>query len=721
MSAQRFVSRHAVALLSLTTSALLLGVVWSSLKSNALASPTTTLWMAAPAAIALLCSGMAGVLSVTRQRRTRKSGLKVEPRCFTKPAEWRQILNLLEPLGDSTRSWLYAKNLDGRFVYTNKTLQEVTGLSQEEYLGRRSSGDLAERDMAALNEAADLRVIESGQGDVGETKFSRPGGNSGILHTRKFPILNHRGQVIGVVSSTTFPDERDAMRQGAADSEVMFQALSNALPVVAWTADAGGSRDFFNQRWYDFTGLEPGVGGELAWSEQIHPDDRPRTLELVRNGVLAGEPYEVRYRLVGREGTHWFLERAQPQLDEAGAIVRWSGTVTDIQELVESHYTAEAAVEGLKRRDAHLRSILDSVPLAMIVTDETGSIQSFSKAAEVQFGWEAVEAIGRNVRILMPRPDRESHDGYLANYLATGDRKIIGLGRIVVGQRRDGSTFPMDLSVGEMQSGDRRFFTGFVRDLSERKTAERRLQAAQSELAHVSRLNAMGEVASTLAHELNQPLSATASYLDGALRQLKFEPIDKDLIAAALTSANEQTQRSGEIIRRLRDFVAKDNSRRQLEDLPQLLKDAAALAMVGVRSEGMMLTFEFDPTIRSVVVDGVQIQQVVLNLMRNAIDAMVESARRELVIATRPAFGDRVEVSISDTGAGLSDAVAATLFQPFHTTKAGGLGVGLSISRNIIEAHGGRIWATPNQGEGATFRFTLNVVRGDGEDDAKIH
>ena len=171
-------------------------------------------------------------------------------------------------------------------------------------------------------------------------------------------------------------------------------------------------------------------------------------------------------------------------------------------------------------REAHLQSILDTVPEAMIVIDERGFIQSFSSAAERLFGCQAAEVIGRNVSILMPTPYRENHDGYLLRYMTTGERRIIGIGRVVVGQRKDGSTFPMELAVGEMKSGDQRYFTGFIRDLTERQQTEARLQELQSELVHISRLTAMGEMASTLAHELNQPLSAIANYLKGSRRLL---------------------------------------------------------------------------------------------------------------------------------------------------------------------------------------------------------
>jgi two-component system sensor kinase FixL len=367
-------------------------------------------------------------------------------------------------------------------------------------------------------------------------------------------------------------------------------------------------------------------------------------------------------------------------------------------------------VADLQAREAHLQSILDTVHDAMIVIDERGSIQSFSAAAERQFGWTPAEVIGRNVSMLMPNPYRDEHDDYLGRYRATGERKIIGIGRLVVGERRDGSTFPMELAVGEMKSGDRRFFTGFVRDLTERETAERRLQTLQSELVHMSRITAMGEMASALAHELNQPLSAAAGYVQGCRRLAAKEPVNGKTITEGLMQAESQLLRAGDIIRRLRDFASKGETERRIEGLPQLLEEAGALAMVGAKEQGVRLRFDMHRNLPLVLADKVQIQQVTLNLMRNAIEAMAESTPRELTVTARNVGGGMVQVSIADTGPGINEEVASQLFQPFVTTKQKGMGVGLSISRTIVETHGGRIWAEPKTGGGTILHFTLRSI-----------
>ena len=241
----------------------------------------------------------------------------------------------------------------------------------------------------------------------------------------------------------------------------------------------------------------------------------------------------------------------------------------------------------------------------------------------------------------------------------------------------------MELAVGEMHVRDQRFFTGFIRDLTERQDTEARLQELQAELVHMSRLTAMGEMASALAHELNQPLSAIANYMKGSRRLLENSA---DARAAtlrdAMDKAGDQALRAGQIIRRLRDFVARGETERRVEDVKKLIEEASALALVGAKDKGVRVRFDFDSRSDFVLADKVQIQQVLLNLMRNAIDAMEDVEKRELVIATSPVTDNMVEISVADTGSGISPEISAQLFQPFVTTKTSGHG-----RRSIDLAH----------------------------------
>jgi two-component system, LuxR family, sensor kinase FixL len=393
-----------------------------------------------------------------------------------------------------------------------------------------------------------------------------------------------------------------------------------------------------------------------------------------------------------------------PLRDSKGRLFGASKVARDIT-------AAKRAQAELAARGAHLQSILDTVPEAMIVIDTTGIINSFSTTAERLFGYKSAEAIGRNVSMLMPSPYQEQHDSHLERYARTGERRIIGKGRLVVGKRKDGSTFPMEIVVGEMQSGEQRFFTGFVRDLTERQQTQLRMQELQAELIHMSRVTTLGEMASTLAHELNQPLTAAASYLNGARRlldNLKTENVA--VLRDAVDRAAEQALRAGQIIRRLREFVARGDSERQIEDLRKLIEEASALALVGAKETGVRVSFELDAQAVTVLADKVQVQQVLVNLMRNAVEAMQEVERRELKVSTRRIDKETVQIDVADTGPGIAPEIAKQLFQPFVTTKRHGMGVGLSISRTIIESHGGHLWVQARDDGGAIFHLTLRTT-----------
>ena len=370
----------------------------------------------------------------------------------------------------------------------------------------------------------------------------------------------------------------------------------------------------------------------------------------------------------------------------------------------------KAAEVAQRESELRLRSILDTVPDAVVVIDAHGIIQSFSPAAEQLFGYGNAEVVGRNVNMLMPSPYREGHDGYVERYLRTGERRIIGIGRIVTGLRKGGETFPMELQVGEFVSAGNRFFTGFARDLTERQEAERRIQDLQAELLHASRLSVMGQMASTMAHELNQPLTAVTNYLEAGRQLLASSASGSERVGEMMEKAIAQAQRAGDVIRRLRGFVSKGETERRIVSLNQLVEEALALALVGARQHGIRASLELDHSLPPVLVDHVQIQQVVLNLVRNAVEAMQEVERRELVIRTRTiADLDVAEVTVADSGPGIAPELADRLFQPFVTTKKTGMGLGLSICREIVEAHHGRLSVAPGSSGGTVFRVTLPI------------
>lgn len=381
----------------------------------------------------------------------------------------------------------------------------------------------------------------------------------------------------------------------------------------------------------------------------------------------------------------------------------------------ETPETSSAQQLDLGTSEALLRSILATIPDAMIVIDVAGLIIFFSAAAERMFGYSADEVLGRNVSILMPSPDREAHDGYLRRYLETGESHVIGVDRITIGRRRGGGTFPMQISIGEARAGEGRVFTGFVEDLTERQETQYRLEELQNELAHVSRISAMGTMASSLAHELNQPLAAIANYLEGAA-QLLERPDKEDLAIAraALHEATQQSLRAGRIVRGLRDFIGRGEMEKQIESLSRLINQANALALIGAKEQGIEVGLYLDPMVDKVLVGRVQVQQVLVNLIRNGIEAMANAPVKRLLIRSEPYRDDMIRVSVADSGGGLDQEVAARLFEPFLSTKDDGMGLGLSICRTIVESQGGTIWAEPAAGGGTIFYFTL--VRADLEE-----
>jgi len=381
---------------------------------------------------------------------------------------------------------------------------------------------------------------------------------------------------------------------------------------------------------------------------------------------------------------------------------------------------ADDETDGLTQREhsleqALLGSILATVPDALIVIDVRGQIVSFSAAAQRMFQYAESDVLGENISMLMPSPDREKHDGYIDHYLKTGERRIIGIGRLTSARRRDGSTFPIELSVGEVQDEGRPLFTGFIRDLTESQQAERRVADLQAELAHASRVTAMGTLASALAHELNQPLTAIANYLEAGRDMLDADgPVDRELLREAMAESASQALRAGEIIRSLREFIRRGETIRQPEPLRGLLAEGAALAFIGVDSRGLDMDISVDPRVDKVLVNRVQLQQVIINLTKNAVEAMAGGPARILrlsaIPAPSPTDAGRVEVIIADSGPGLAPEMSRTLFTPFTTTKPSGMGVGLSISQTIVEGHGGRIWAEPSQWGGTAFHFTLDAA-----------
>lgn len=368
----------------------------------------------------------------------------------------------------------------------------------------------------------------------------------------------------------------------------------------------------------------------------------------------------------------------------------------------------------------HYRAILDTAVDGIVTIDEHGLIESFNRSAERMFGYAADEVIGRNISVLMPEPYRSRHDGYLGAYVSTGKARIIGIGREVEGLRKDGSVFPMDLAVGEVHLPGRRLFTGITRDISDRKAVEAEARRRLNDLAHVSRLAAMGEMATALAHEVNQPLTAIISHASACLRILASNRADpqllQELLQDSLTQIARQGERAGEVIKRLRRFVRKSEMEFLADDLNSIVRDVLWLVGHELRASSAQVELQLAVDLPPVTMDRVQIEQVVFNLIRNALEALagVPEPRRCVRVTTmRGERGGRATAvcRVEDRGTGFAGVEPSKLFEPYFTTKPSGLGQGLAICRSILEAHEGGLGAEAGVPDGACFEFWLPLVR----------
>lgn len=359
--------------------------------------------------------------------------------------------------------------------------------------------------------------------------------------------------------------------------------------------------------------------------------------------------------------------------------------------------------------EAILGAALGAAVDGMIVIDSAGVVQLVNPACERIFGFAASEIVGHNVNMLMPEPYHAEHDRYVQNYLATGARKIIGIGREVKGRRKDGTIFPMDLAVGEAHDGDQRFFVGIIRDITARKEADRRMSELQTELTQISRLSDVAEISAALAHDINQPLSAAMSYVQTGVRLIKGNKDPQQTVTLLEKSVAEITHAS-QVVQRVRSFVGHGAPQRGTANVGTIARETVELLDSMAEQARVRLDASIPIALPEIYADEVQIRQVLFNLARNAIEATKDSSVREVRIEAEHGADGFVMVTVRDTGPGLAESVRTQLFKPFVTTKPGGMGIGLSICRTIVASHGGTIEALPRPTGGTEFRVTLPIT-----------
>ncbi len=361
--------------------------------------------------------------------------------------------------------------------------------------------------------------------------------------------------------------------------------------------------------------------------------------------------------------------------------------------------------------ESRFNALLDAAVDAIVLIDPRGHITRFNLAAERAFGYDAAEVTGRNVSMLMPEPYRSQHDGYIHRYETTGERRIIGIGREVEARRKDGTTFPIDLSVGEFRTElGEHGFVGIIRDLTERKAQTREAEGLRARLTHAARLGTLSEMVSGIAHEVNQPLTAISNYASACRRLVQGGTISGEELAGTLDKIGAQAERAGQVIRGLRALIRRREEVREPLDINRLIRDVIKLVEFDVRQAGYRLALDLAEPLPATVGDAVQIQQVVLNLIRNGLDAMLERASGDTIRIETAVTDGKVEIGVTDSGPGLLPAAQERLFEPFFTTKPQGIGLGLSICKSIISAHGGELTGEPAPAGGSRFRVRLPKV-----------
>jgi two-component system sensor kinase FixL len=500
--------------------------------------------------------------------------------------------------------------------------------------------------------------------------------------------------------------ERHATEERLRESEELYRYTVELSRQMVWTATPEGRLVTVNRRFYDVTGTAEEVQPHEGWLNAVHEEDRPHLMRYWSDALASGRPHHAEFRMRIADGSYrTFVARAAPRFDEEGRIIRWYGFTEDVTE----HKHANAA-----RREAEERYRLAAKATNDAIWDldvVAGRIQ-WTASETAFFGYPDSEEMTS-----LDWWEERIHPEDRARVARSLDTAIAGSGtrweepyRFLTA--RGGYADAVDRGfIIRNEAGETVRMVGAMSDLTDFRRAEAEIRSMQAELIHVSRLSAMGTMASTLAHELNQPLTAVSSYIRGSRRRLdQQEGNSLGEVREALEAAENAALRAGHLVKRLRELVAKGNVSPRPEQLAKVIQDASLIAFLDEHLLGVTHRIEFDPKAEWVEVDPIQIQQVVINLVRNALQAMEGQARREVVIRTRLVSKGTAEVSVADTGTGIPAEIREALFSPFQSTRVEGMGIGLSISRTIIEAHGGRIWAEDAPDGGTIFRFTLPRV-----------
>jgi PAS domain S-box-containing protein len=493
------------------------------------------------------------------------------------------------------------------------------------------------------------------------------------------------------------------LRERASGLEAKIRRLidANLMGIFTWNREGRiveANEVFLRMVQWDHEDI---ASAGMNWADLTPAEWRARDISAVADVMATGTAQPYRKEYLRKDGSRVPVLVGGARFEEGG-----SDGVAFALDLSEQ----KRAEEAFRRVEEQARAIVDSALDAVVVIDAQGMITEWNKQAEETFGWARSEALGRRMAdTIIPVQYRLSHGRGLEQFFKTGQGPVLNRRIEIAALRRDGTEFPVELSITPLKSGDTWTFSSFIRDITGQRQAQEDLRNAQAELAHVNRVMTMGELAASIAHEVNQPLAAIAASGESCTAWLANEPPNIDKARAAAGRIVQAATQASDIVRRIRALFKKSASIATPLEINEVITEAVSFVGPEVHRKGVSLNTQLAPDLPAVLGDRIQLQQVILNLAINGTEAMTgfEDHPRRLVIQSKVAEPGEILVSVADTGPGIDPRQTAQLFAPFFTTKPDGIGMGLSISRSIIEAHGGRLWAVANQPRGAVFHFAL--------------
>jgi PAS domain S-box-containing protein len=736
--------------------------------------------------------------------------------------------NELSRVVDALPGLVWTALPDGQIDFLNERWREYTGVSVGEACGRGWQAAIHADDLPKLLERWRF-ILDSGEPSELEARLWRNDGVSRWFLFRFCPLADPSGQILKWCGIASDIDDRKRTEEGLRIRSGDFRSIADSIPALIALMTPAGAVEIVNRHALEYYGVTLDELKSWAVNDTVHPDDLPIVVAAWMQSIGTGEPYDIEHRIRRADGIYrWFRVSGLPARDSEGHIVRWCVLQTDIDD-------RKRAEEELRRGEARKTAILDSALDCIVTIDHEGCITEFNPAAERTFGYPRDQVIGKHLAdTIIPPSLREQHRRGFTRYLATGEERVLGKRIELTALRADGSEFPVELAITRIRADGPPSFTGYLRDITERKLAEQELQRSEaflaegqrlgrtgsfswrldtgeirwseevyrifevdsdlpvtldligsrvhpedlplmadmveraqagkdfeyahrlllpdkrvkylhltahgtrtsagqlefigavqdvterrlseealgklrSELAHMTRITSLGALTASIAHEVNQPLSGIVTNASTCLRMLAADPPNVDGARETARRTIRDGNRASEVITRLRALFGKKDAPTELVDLNEATREVVALSLSELQGNRVVLRIELVDDLPPVIGDRVQLQQVILNLVRNASDAMsgVEDRPRQLLIGTERDGEDSVRMAVQDTGIGIDPLNVERLFDAFYSTKSAGMGMGLSVCRSIIESHHGRLWAAANDGPGATFSFSI--------------